>query len=78
MTDKEQQRVVDVLELQVQPDITIEEIPVCILAKENKRLRNKVIPLIKIQWNRHGIEEASWEREKDMRRDYPQLFEEKV
>lgn len=46
----------------------------CILAKETKQLRNKVIPLVKVQWNRQGVEEASWEREEDVRRDSPHLF----
>ena len=50
----------------------------CILAKEDKRLRNKVIPLVKLQWNRRGSEEASWEHEEDMQRDYPLFFEDEV
>ena len=64
--------------MELQSDISIMEHPVYILGREEKRLRNKVIPLVKVQWNRHGTEEASWKREEDMRRDYPQLFEEEV
>ena len=71
---EEQDRVVDLTDLQLQPDLTTTEAPVCILAREEKKLRNKVIPLVKVQWNRRGVEEASWEREEDMRRDYPDLF----
>jgi hypothetical protein len=48
------------------------------LDREEKRLRNKVIPLVKVQWNWHGTDEASWEREEDIRCDYPQLFEEEM
>ena len=73
--DEEQQRVLDAPEIKIQENLTTIEIPVCILAREDKRLRNKVIPLVKVQWNRSGVEEASWEREEDMRRDYPHLFE---
>ena len=51
LRDKEQQRVMNLSELQLQLDITTEETPICILAKENKRLRNKVIHLVKVQWN---------------------------
>jgi hypothetical protein len=54
------------------------ELPVQILARETKQLRNKVIPLVKVQWSSRGVEESSWEREEDMRRDFPQLFEEEV
>ena len=49
-----------------------------ILAREDKQLRNMIIPLVKVQWSRQGTEEASWEREEDMRRVFPDLFEEEV
>ena len=78
LRNKEQQCVMHVPELQLQPDITTEETLVCILAIENKKLRNKLILLVKVQWSRHGAEEAYWKHEEDMHRDYSQLFEEKV
>ncbi|XP_073046229.1 uncharacterized protein [Primulina eburnea] len=34
-----------------------------ILDRKDKQLRNKLIPLIKLQWNRHGVEEATWKLE---------------
>jgi len=68
----------DLTELQLQSDITTEETPICILPKENKKLRNKVIPLVKVQWNRCGVKEASWEREEDMRKDYPHLLKDEI
>ncbi|XP_020242901.1 uncharacterized protein LOC109821119 [Asparagus officinalis] len=46
-----------------------------ILAKKDKRLRNKVIHLVKVQWNRKEADEASWECEEDIHRDYPHLLE---
>ena len=78
LRDEEHHRVADVSDVEIQADISTMEHPVCILAREEKKLRNKVIPLVKVQWSRRGAEEASWEREEDMRRDYPQLFEEQV
>ena len=39
-----------------------------------KILRNKVIPLVKFLWGNHGIKEATWESEAQMRSQYPQLF----
>ena len=65
---------IDSPEIEIQDDLTTVEISVCILARENKKLRNKAIPLVKVQWNRQGTEEISWEREEDVRRDYPHLF----
>ena len=46
--DEEQQRVLDAPEIELQEDLTIIEIPVCILVREEKRLRNKAISLVKV------------------------------
>ena len=53
--------------IEVHEDLTYEEKPVKILDRQDKRLRNKVIPLVKVLWKNHKIEEATWEREDDMR-----------
>ncbi|XP_073121872.1 uncharacterized protein [Henckelia pumila] len=50
------------------------EHPIQILDHKERQLRNKSIPLVKVQWSRHGIEEATWETEQDMRQRYPELF----
>ena len=60
----------DLADLDLQPDIFTVELPVRILAREEKQLRNKVIPLVKVQWSSRGVEESSWERKEDMRRDF--------
>jgi hypothetical protein len=36
----------------------------------------KAINLCKVQWSRHSEAEATWEKEDDLREEYPQLFEE--
>ncbi|XP_039055761.1 uncharacterized protein LOC120198516 [Hibiscus syriacus] len=48
-------------EIEVQPDLTCEEEPVQILACEVKQLRNQTIPLVKVLWRNHKVEEAIWE-----------------
>ena len=60
--------------LEVREDLTYEEKPVQILAREEKVLRNKVIPLVKVLWRNRDVEEATWEREEDMMKNYPELF----
>ena len=60
--------------IEIREDLTYEEKPVQILAREEKVLRNKVIPLVKVLWRNHDIKEATWEREEDMKRNYPELF----
>ena len=60
--------------IQVQEDLSYEERPMKILAREEKTLRTKTIPLVKVLWQNHEIEEATWEREDEMRAKYPHLF----
>ena len=47
-------------------DLTYEEEPVEIWAREVKELRNKRIPLVKVLWKNHKTEEAMWESEDTM------------
>ncbi|KAL0536800.1 hypothetical protein IC582_025762 [Cucumis melo] len=67
--------VVDYEPLEIDENLSYTEQPVEILAREVKTLRNKEIPLVKVLWRNHRIEEATWEREDDMRSRYPELSE---
>ena len=60
--------------VQIQANLSYEEKPVQILDREVKKLRNKEITLVKILWRNHRIEEATWESEEEMRKNYPELF----
>ncbi|XP_070049479.1 uncharacterized protein [Nicotiana tomentosiformis] len=60
--------------IEVNPDLTYGEETFQILARELKELRNKSIPLVKVLWKIYSGEEATWEREEDMRVQYPHLF----
>ncbi|KAL0546403.1 hypothetical protein IC582_016311 [Cucumis melo] len=68
--------VVDYEPLEIDENLSYTEQPVEVLAREVKTLRNKEIPLVKVLWRNHRVEEATWEREDDMRSRYPELFEE--
>ncbi|XP_039034120.1 uncharacterized protein LOC120170211 [Hibiscus syriacus] len=50
-------------EIEIQSDLTYKEEPVQILAYENKQLMNKTIPLVKVLWRNHKVEEDTWEPE---------------
>ena len=45
--------------IELRPDLTYEEEPVEILAKEVKELRNKKILLVKVLWRNHKTEQAT-------------------
>ncbi|KAL0554278.1 hypothetical protein IC582_008195 [Cucumis melo] len=59
--------VVDYEPLKINENLSYEEQPVEILAREVKVLRNRGISLVKVLWRNHEVEEAIWEREDDMR-----------
>ncbi|XP_073153068.1 uncharacterized protein [Henckelia pumila] len=61
-------------EVELDETLSYFEHPIQILDHKERQLRNKSIPLVKVQWSRHGIEEAAWETEQDMRQRYPKLF----
>ena len=56
-----------VQEIQVQSDFTFDEEPKSILNHEVKQLWNKQVPLVKVLFQHHGMEEATWEPESTMR-----------
>jgi hypothetical protein len=62
-------------ELPIKEDLTYEEYPVRILETTERVIRSKVIKMCKVQWNRYTKNEVTWEREEDLRKAYPQLFE---
>ncbi|KAL0534123.1 hypothetical protein IC582_028404 [Cucumis melo] len=67
---------VDYEPLEIDENLSYTEQPVEVLSREVKTLRNKEIPLVKVLWRNHRVEEATWEREDDMRFRSPELFEE--
>ncbi|KAL4363365.1 hypothetical protein GQ457_04G019260 [Hibiscus cannabinus] len=52
-----------------------ENSPEQILEREIKRIRNKSVPLVKVLWKNHGVEEVTWETEATMQEQYPHLFD---
>ena len=58
-------------ELTIKEDLTYEEYPVRILETTERVTRSRVIRMCRVQWNRYTEEEATWEREEDLRKSYP-------
>ena len=46
-------------DIQVQEDFIFDEEPKAILDSEIRQLRNKQVPLVKVLWQHHGMEEAN-------------------
>jgi hypothetical protein len=63
-------------ELNVNEDLTYSEYPIRILETSHRITRSKVINMCKVQWSHHSEDEATWEREDELRPEFPQLFSE--
>ena len=61
-------------ELKIEPDHTFVEQPIAILDHRMKNLRNKEVLLLLIQWSRRGVEEATWETEASIQKNFPDLY----
>ena len=66
--------ILTVQDIQVQEDFTFDEELKAILDHEIRQLLNKQVPLVKVLWQHHDMEEATWEPKSTMRVQYPQLF----
>ena len=63
-------------EVEISDNLSYVEEPIRIVDHKVKQLRKRDIPMVKVVWKNHGVEEATWETEEKMKRDYPQLFHE--
>ena len=66
--------VLDFTKLGVAPDLTTVEWLVVIVDREERVLRNRTIPFVKVTRQYHGRDSAMWECEDLMRNSYPHLF----
>ena len=66
--------VLETPEIELRDDLSYEEQPMQIMGREEKELRNKTISLVKVLWRNHLVEEATLEREDQMKSQYSHLF----
>ncbi|CAL1355530.1 unnamed protein product [Linum trigynum] len=61
-------------DIQLEDDLTYEDVPIQIVDRQEKELRRKKIAMVKVIWRNQGSEAATWETESYMREKYPDLF----
>jgi hypothetical protein len=61
-------------DLEVQEDLTYIEKPTQILETADRVTQGSTIRMCKVKWGHHSKEEATWEREDDLKAKYPELF----
>ena len=67
--------VIEMDDIQVRDNLTVETMPLRIKDRKMKSLRGKDISLVKVVWIGAAGESATWELESKMRDSYPELFE---
>ncbi|XP_070042653.1 uncharacterized protein [Nicotiana tomentosiformis] len=67
--------IVPVETIEINEELTYEEIPVAILDRQVRKLRNKEITSVKVLWRNQQVEEVTWKAEEEMKKKYPHLFE---
>jgi hypothetical protein len=65
------EQVVDVLDVNLKPDLTYSEYPIRVLDQKDRVTRRKIIKFYKVQWNQHSEEEATWESEDYLMEHFP-------
>ena len=68
------QHIIDYQTIEIREDVAYEEMLVSILERKEMVLRNRSIPFVKVQWQRHLSDKATLEHEDEMWRLFPQLF----
>jgi hypothetical protein len=58
----------------VKADLTYKEHPVKILDTSERATLSKVIRMCKVQLSHHSEDEATWEREDELKEEFPLLF----
>nr|ADB85355.1 putative retrotransposon protein [Phyllostachys edulis] len=60
--------------IELKEDLTYKEQPVKILDVVERQTRSKKIHFCKVQWSNHSEGEATWEREEELKAEFPSLF----
>jgi hypothetical protein len=60
-------------ELTVGEDLTYQEYPMKILDTSEKVTRNNRYKMCKVQWSNHTEEEATWEKEDQLKAEFPDI-----
>jgi hypothetical protein len=61
-------------ELDAKEDLSYQEYLIKILETSERVTRNKRIKMCNVQWSHHAKEEATWEREEELKTEFPSFF----
>jgi hypothetical protein len=67
--------IIDAQSCEIQPDLSYTEHPIKVLDTKEGSTRRETIRIFKIQWDHHTEEEATWETESYLQRNFPDFLQ---
>jgi len=64
--------------MDLQIDLQYQERPVKILDTVTRQTRRTAVRFCRVQWSNHTEAEATWEREDDLKKEFPYLFDDQL
>jgi hypothetical protein len=61
-------------DLNAKEDLSYQEYSIKILESSERVTQNKMIKICKVQWSHHTEEEATWEREEELKAEFASFF----
>jgi hypothetical protein len=63
-----------VVDVTLEPDFTYSEHPIRVLEQKDIITRRRILKFYKVQWNQHTEEEATWETQDFLEKNFPKFL----
>jgi hypothetical protein len=67
-------RTIDVVDVTLEPDLTYSEHPIPVIDQKDRITRKRTLKFYKVQWNQHTEDEATWETQDFLERNFPRFL----
>jgi hypothetical protein len=64
-------RTVEIEDVVLEPDLTYSEYPIQVLDQKDRITQKRTLKFYKIQWNQHTEDEATWETQDFLEKNFP-------
>jgi hypothetical protein len=67
-------RIIDVMDVILEPDLTYSKHPIRVMDQKDRVTRRRTLKFYKIQWNQHTEDEATWETQDFLKKNFPRFL----
>jgi hypothetical protein len=65
---------IDVVDIVLEPDLTYSEHPIRVLDQKDMITQKRILKFYKVQWNQHTEDEATWETQHYLEKNFPRFL----